>query len=163
MITQNDLYDIEHALINIRSDIKSVFNVDIFCKIIKVLEYNGLNYEDNQIRRALASISGLDQEKWGYINFNYFYIYRNFLKDKKIYALLVKLCKESICILECTNFARAYDLIDSYHCLPSILVYNNFSIPKSFWKNYIKPYRNKWDKTFLIAEQKALTKRNWIL
>ena len=38
MITQNDLYDIEYALINIRSDIKSVFNVDVFGKIIKVLE-----------------------------------------------------------------------------------------------------------------------------
>lgn len=163
MITQNDLYDIEYALINIRSDIKSVFNVDVFGKIIKVLECNSLNYEDNQIRKALASINGLDQENWAYINFNNFYVNRNFLKDEKIYALIVKLCRESICILKCANFVRAYDLIDSYHCLPSILAYNNFNIPKSFWRNYIKPYRNKWDKTFLITEQKALTKRNWIL
>lgn len=112
-------------------------------------------YEDNQVRKALADVQGLDQERWYYIFHNNVYVNHRFLKSKYAYELLIKLCEESINFLKTKDFERAYDLIDCYHCLPDIIADNNFCIPKSYWKTYIRSYRDKWDKTFLVVEQKS--------
>lgn len=154
MISQNDLYDITSALVAIRNDIRNKFNFEILSKIIQVLRYTEKEYEDNQVRKALADVQGLDQERWYYIYHNNVYVNRRFLKNKYAYEILIKLCEESIYALKNQNFERAYDLIDCYHCLPDIMADNHFRIPKNYWKTYIKPYRDKWDKTFLVAEQK---------
>lgn len=155
MISQNDLYDITSALVAIRNDIQYRFNSEILSKIIQVLRYAEKEYEDNQVRKALADVQGLDQERWYYIYHNNVYVNRRFLKNKYAYEILIKLCEESIYALKTQNFERAYDLIDCYHCLPDIMADNHFRIPKNYWKTYIKPYRDKWDKTFLVVEQKS--------
>ena len=154
MISQNDLYDITYALVTIRNDIKYKFNSEILSKIIQVLRYDAKEYEDNQVRKALAEVQGLDQERWYYVYHNNVYVNHHFIQNKYVYELLIKLCQESINILETENFDRAYDLMDCYHCLPDIMADSNFCISKSYWKTYIKSYRNKWDKTFLVVEQK---------
>ncbi len=156
MISQNDLYDITFAYITIRNDIQYKLNSEILSKIIRVLRYDDKKYEDNQVRKALADLKGLDQEKWYYVYHNNIYINHQFLKNRYIYELLIKLCEESIYTLKTQNFEKAYDLLDCYHCLPDIIANNHFRIPKKYWKTYIKPYRDKWDKTFLTLEQKKL-------
>lgn len=82
------------------------------------------------------------------------YVNHLFLTNRYIYELLIKMCQESICTLETQEFERANDLIDCYHCLPIIIAENHLCIPKSYWKTYIRPYRDKWDKSFLVKEQK---------
>lgn len=148
MISQNDLYDMTFALSTIRNNISDETNKTILNKIVCVLNDNN-NFEDNQIRKAISSIKELNSEKWSIVYHNNTYVKHQFLKDKEINDLLIKLCKELIRILETKNFERAYDLSDSFHCLPNIIADNNFRIPKSFWKTYIKDYSNKWDKCFL--------------
>lgn len=155
MISQNDLSDITYALVAMRNDIQYRFNSEILSKIIQVLRSSEKEYDDNQVRKALANVQGLDQKRWYYIYHNNVYVNRRFLKNKYAYEILIKLCEESIHALKTRNFEKAYDLIDSYHCLPDIMANNNFLIPKSYWKTYIKPYRDKWDKTFLVVEQKS--------
>ncbi|HBL83843.1 MAG: hypothetical protein A2Y17_08115 [Clostridiales bacterium GWF2_38_85] len=49
---------------------------------------------------------------------------------------------------------EAVDLVDSIHCLPDIIAKQRMSITDSYWISHIKPYRNKWDKSFLVQEQK---------
>ena len=154
MISQNDLYDIAFALISIRNDIKYNSNTEVLSQIIRVLEYKEKEYEDNQVRKALSSIEGLDKERWFYVYHNNVYVNHLFLTNRYIYELLIKMCQESICTLETQEFERANDLIDCYHCLPIIIAENHLCIPKSYWKTYIRPYRDKWDKSFLVKEQK---------
>ncbi len=164
MISQNDLYDITFALVAIRNDIQYRFNSEILSKIIQVLRYTQKEFEDNQVRKALADVQGLDQERWYYIYHNNVYVNHRFLTNKYAYEILIKLCEESINILKTKNFERVYDLIDCYHCLPDIMADHHFCIPKNYWKTYIKPYRDKWDKSFLVVEQKIIngTETNYL-
>jgi len=69
---------------------------------------------------------------------------------------MIKICDELVSVLQLKNFDLAYDLADAIHCLPNIIAENNFTIPKSYWKSHVQYYRNKWDKDFLINEQKAI-------
>lgn len=157
MISQNELYDISVALTAIRNNIKEDVNKEVLYKIISVLNSKSETFKDNQIRRAIASINNLDQERWYYVYHNNVYANYKILRNKYIYKLLIKLCYELKCLVESNNFEKAYDLADCFHCLPNIIADNNFTIPKYFWKIYVKPYRDKWDKSFLVTDQKFLT------
>lgn len=152
MITKNDLYDISFVLILIRDNIREELNTKILCKIIDVLQTE-ITTEDNQIRKAISAIEGLDSEHWYFVFYKNVYVNHQFLKNEKIYALLVKLLQTLINEINQENFDKAYDMIDCFHCLPEIIADNNLSIPKSFWKTFVKSYRNKWDNTFLKNEQ----------
>ena len=84
MISQNDLYDISFALVTIRNDIKNTLNNVILSKIIQVLACDEREFEDNQVRKALASIPGLDQARWRYVYHNNAHVNHRFLK-KQVY------------------------------------------------------------------------------
>lgn len=155
MINKNDLYDITFALIVIRNNITEQLNSQILVQMIKVLE-NKNNTEDNQIRKAISSIGELDREYWFFAYHNNVYVNHQMLNKADIYALLIKLFQSLICELNKKSFDKAYDLADSFHCLPQIIADNNFTIPKSFWKTFIKDYRSKWDNDFLRDEQRRL-------
>ena len=156
MIYQHDLYDIAKAFMHIRYNIQENSNIEILYAIISVLNKDQENSEDNQIRKALRLLKGLDSERWYYIFFDNVYTHHYLLKNKNIYKLFEKLCKETIALLEQNDYERAYDLVDAYHCLPEIIANNNFTIPKSFWKTFVKDYRSKWDNDFLRDEQRML-------
>jgi len=157
MINKNDLYDIAFALIIIRNNITEKSNPKILSQMIKVLEEKN-NTEDNQIRKAISSIDGLDREYWFFAYHNNVYVNHQMLNKADIYALLVKLFQSLFCELNKKEFEKAYDLADSFHCLPEIIADNNFTIPKSFWETFVKDYRSKWDNDFLRAEQRILNK-----
>ena len=158
MITKNDLYDISFVFISIRIDIKNKYNSEVLSKIISVLKENNFVF-DNQIRKAISGINGLNMEQWSPMFHENIYVNHQFLKNTCIYNLLTSLCVEIKYLLEHSDFERAYDLIDAIHCLPNIIADNHFHIPKPFWKTYIKPYRKKWDKTFLLKQEATIRRR----
>ena len=153
MIYKNDLYDITFALIIIRNNITERSNPQILSQIIKVLEKEN-NTEDNQVRKAISCIDGLNREYWFFAYHNNVYVTHQILNKADIYSLLIKLFQSLICELNKKEFDKAYDLVDSFHCLPEIIADNNFTIPKSFWKTFVKDYRDKWDDNFLRDEQR---------
>ena len=155
MINKNDLYDISFALVLIRNNITERSNPQVLAQMIKVIEDKN-NTEENQIRKAVSSIDGLDRERWFFAYHNNVYVNHQVLKKADIYDLLVKLFRILIDELNKKEFDRAYDLADSFHCLPEIIADNNFTIPKSFWKTFVKEYRSKWDKDFLRDEQRLI-------
>lgn len=152
MINKNDLYDLSFVLIAIRNDIREESNTKILRQIITVLETENTT-EDNQIRKAISSIEGLDNERWFFAFHNNVYVNHQLLKNENTYALLVKLLQSLNDVLCQEEFDKAYDLVDCFHCLPEIIADNKLSIPKSFWKTFVKSYRNKWDNAFLKIEQ----------
>lgn len=154
MICQYDLYDIAYALSLLRNDIKNELNCEIILQIEKVLTEGNETFEENQIRKALAKIINLDKKKWYFVYYNNVYVIHKFLKNKYIYELLKKFCNELILTLRNGNFDKAYELSDCFHCLPIIISDNNFEVPREYWKTYVNPFRKKWDKSFLLQEQK---------
>lgn len=134
MINKYDLYDITYALIIIRNSIREKINLNIISQIIKVLETEN-NTEDNQIRKAISSIDGLDRELWYFTYHNNVYVNRQMLKNADVYFLLIKLFKSLFRELNKGEFNKAYDLADSFHCLPEIIANNGFKIPKIILEN----------------------------
>ena len=154
MISKNDLYDISAAFVVIRSKIRYELNGVILSEIIQVLKLGSQALEDNQIRKAIASIENLDQERWYFVYHNNLYVNRWLLKNEQIYQLLIKVCDTLKQLLEEKKYERAYDLVDTIHCLPDIIAENHFLVTKSYWKTYVESYRKKWDKLFLKREEK---------
>lgn len=167
MITQNDLYDITFSLMIIRYRISEENNIRALFQIIKVLEspitkkdHNAEDewIEDNQIRKAISTIEGLDSEFWSFAFHNNVYTNQQVLKNPHIYDLLISVLRELLHQLQNGDFKKAFDLADNVHCLPELIADNNFKVPKKFWKIFVKNYRKKWDKKFLRKEQKKQRK-----
>lgn len=154
MIDRYDLYDMSFALVMIRYDIRSETNIPVLARMIGVLEAKEA-VGDNQIRRVLSSIAGLDRERWFFVYHNNVYVNCRMLERKSIYDLLIKSFRELERALHGGEFDRADALADALHCLPEMIADNDFRVPKTFWKVHIKSYRDEWDGDFLRAEQKA--------
>ena len=151
MIDRYDLYDMTAVLVNLRSDIANPQNVLIISKVIEALNtYEP--YEECVIRKKLATIDKLDNNRWYFVFHNNVYVNHQILKIDYVYELLIYIHTELLRIIKSGEFDRAYDLADAIHSLPTILADNNFIIPKSFWYNYIHPYRHKWDRSFLKSK-----------
>lgn len=157
MIGNNDLHDISAALKIIREDIKNDNNIIILQSIMNVLSIRN-QYEANQIRASISRVKGLDIEKWYFVNHMNLYTYDAIIKDDQAILLLKKICEKIIEMLELCEFDKAYDFVDTVHCLPDILAENHCAIPKSFWKNNMHNFRNKWDKNLFKSEQRLLHK-----
>lgn len=153
MINKYDLYDMSFALIKIRGRIQEKSNTLIISQMIKVLGEKS-NTDDNQIRKAISSVSELDCEYWEFAYHNNAYVTHYTMNKPAINDLLIKLLENLLYLLNNKDFEMAYDLVDSVHCLPEIIADNNMTIPKSFWKIFIKDYQNRWDKDFLKFEKK---------
>ena len=68
--------------------------------------------------------------------------------------MLNKVLNDVVELLKLNAFEQAYDLIDAFHCLPSIFIAHRFDIPENYWKIYVEPYSIRWDPTFLILVKK---------
>ncbi len=156
MINQYDLYDMTYAFICVRNNINYELNFEIISKIESTLRRQDEGVEDNQIRKAVSEVNGLDRDVWDYVYHKNTYVNQRYLRNRELYDLFVKLCVAFKNALYDHNTDMAYDLIDCFHCLPDILVNNNFVIPKSYWKTYVMPFRDKWDKSFLKHEENLL-------
>ncbi|MBR6935184.1 MAG: hypothetical protein IKH41_06815 [Clostridia bacterium] len=146
MIFKNDLYDIGFALSIIRNTISEKNNSIIVSKIISVLESE--KTDDNQIRKAISSIEGINNELWNFAFHNNVYVVHQLVKNISLYSLLIKVMKDLESQLLNEEYEKAYDLLDCFHCLPTIIADNNLIIPKSFWNTNVRIYREKWDSNF---------------
>ncbi|MBS5843405.1 MAG: hypothetical protein KIC77_07975 [Clostridiales bacterium] len=154
MISDYDLLDLSAIFVLMRYDISNENNIIILTKVIDVLSKGDTYYIDNQIRIALASLSYLDKEAWEFVYHNNVYVTYRFLENKIIYSILVQSCIAVKEALANDELEKAYDLFDCIHCLPEIIADNKLKIPKNYWKTHVSIYRKKWDKMFLINEEK---------
>lgn len=158
MITGFDLLDLSAVFKLLRFDITDNNGSLILDKVIDVLEAEDADFNDNQIRTALASIPGLDKEKWGFVYHNNVYVTQRLLKNKAIYTILIKSCRMLKAAIEHGELCKANDLVDCIHCLPEIIVDNQLHITKSYWKTHVSIFRKKWDMSFLQSEEKEYLK-----
>lgn len=154
MITDFELLDLSAVFKLLRFDSAEKDSVLILDKVISVLNEDSSLFEDNQIRIALASIPGLNKEKWGFVYHNNIYVTHRLLKNKAIYSILIKSCMLLKAAFTQDELDKANDLLDCIHCLPEIIVDNQLHITKSYWKTYVSIYRKKWDMSFLQDEEK---------
>ena len=137
MITDFELLDLSAVFKLLRFNTTEKNSVLILDKVIGVLEAEDADFEDNQIRMALASIQGLDKEKWCFVYHNNLYVTHRLLKNKAIYSILIKSCRMLKAAFEQGKVDKANDLVDCIHCLPEIIVDNQLHITKSYWKTNV--------------------------
>lgn len=58
--------------------------------------------------------------------------------------------------LKTNNYEKSYDLVDTIHCLPEMLLNDKKWNPKGYWESFVIPYRLKWDKDFLTSIEKDI-------
>lgn len=161
MLSVYDLYDLHAILVRIRFSPEDAVNYDIMLKVIDVLTDNHNNFDNcdsNQFRFAIQSIKRLEKNDlydFAYVENKYSYFPLPPLKDERIYAVLIRSCKELLFAIEKNEKEQVLDLSDCLHNLPVFIVENKFTIPKHFWKKEIKHYRKKWNNRFLVAEQQT--------
>lgn len=161
MLNVYELYDLHMILVAIRSYPDASINNDVVSNVVVVLSNRIESDETNQFRKALQSVKSIEKNlifEFVFTENKYSYFPLPFLKDERIYAVLLAAFEELIVVLNERNLKKIVDLADCLHNLPIILVENNYTIPKSFWKTSAKYYRNKWNNDFLRVEQKALKK-----
>lgn len=157
MICIYDLYDLHAIFTAVRASPLSKINADVISKCIGVLKDRRINNEINQFRTALRTIDLSDtQGLYGFalVENKYCYFPLPFLKDEKIYLLLIKACEYLLKAINENGEDEIYDLADCLHNLPIIIADNKYSIPDRYWKNEVRHYRSKWKKDFLTEEQK---------
>ena len=156
LILDQDLYDISACLVCIRNEPANPINEAVVDKILHVLrqgiDSNTLAF--NQVRIAVSKISNLDKEKWFFVFHENVYVHFAILKDRSIYNLLIKVLMRLKQVISEGNEEKIDNLADCIHCLPDIIAENNFRITKSYWSSHVQYYRKKWDKDFLLQEQK---------
>lgn len=156
MLSVYDLYDLHAVFVNIRFSPSNEMNKEVVLKVIDVLKNRDCD-DFNQFRKALCPIyASYRDELYAFtsVENKYTYIPQPFLKDEKIYTVLIKACEHLLTAICEENEKKIYDLADCLHNLPIIIAKNHNSIPKRYWKNEIGYFRKKWDKNFLIDEQK---------
>ncbi len=159
MLNFYELYDLHSIFVGIRSSPNNAINNEVLLSVINVFKNRHNNHEPNQFRLALQPISALDIEdlyNFSLVENKYVYFPLPFLKNEKIYLVLIKACEQLLETVNEKNTEKIYDLADCLHNLPIFITENKYTIPKKYWKNEVKYYRKKWDKTFLIEEQKSL-------
>lgn len=139
MICQNELFDISFSLSLIRGDIENDCNIAVVDSIIALLKENDI--KNNDVRRALGSVSGLS-ELWEFVKRENYYVRTVVLdidSERLVYYLeyLRQLLNEGA-------FAQGYDFADALHVLPDIMAMHEGKIPKSFYSVYLKKYNKKW-------------------
>lgn len=80
----------------------------------------------------------------------------NIQQIEKYTALISEICEVGCKLYDVSEYDQLSDLIDLLHGLPEALLLKEVWYPKSFWKTYFNPYRKKWDKHFMKAEQKVI-------
>ena len=157
MLSIYDLYDLHAIFVRIRFSPENAINYDIIQKVTDVLKNNRENSDANQFRIAVRSVSGLEKNKlydFIYTENKYIYYPLSPLSDESICAVLISCCEELLRVISEKNTEHISAIADCLHNLPIFIAENNLTIPKNFWKYEVTLYRKKWNKNFLLAEQK---------
>lgn len=158
LICDQDLYDISACLVSIRNEPSDPLNEAVVDQILHVLRIENDSFVFNSIRSAVSSIANLNKEKWYFVFHENVYVHYAILKDANIYNILIKALSELKQVIAEGKRDRIDNLADCLHCLPDIIAENHFTINKNYWKSHVQYYRKKWDKGFLLQEQKNYLK-----
>ena len=159
MLSVYDLYDLSGIFKNIRAFPEYPLNEKVLESAIFVLKAGQQKYRFNQFRSAISSIPDIDKDVYGFAFVeNYYTHFPSLLRDKDICLFLQVACNYLLQAINTHNTEKIVDLADCLHSLPVDIAENRFHVPKYFWKTVVKPYREKWDKNFLLYEQKNMRK-----
>ncbi len=150
MLSIYDLYDLSAIFKNIRSFPNYDRNREVIAQVVDVLSNRCNNYEDNIFRHALRLITNLDQDIYFFVyTENYYVFYPRYLKQGMAFSTLLKTCQYLLKTIEQGNINMTQDLADCLHNLPIYIANNNMVIPKAYWRQEVKWFRQKWDPLFL--------------
>ena len=155
MLSVFDLYDLYAVFVNIRLQPDFPLNAGIVDAVLDVLENRNESGVTNAFRAALRSVGDLGEAyRFVQVDNVYPFVPRLF-KNPVYYDLLSVACQELLNAIKSGNAERVADFADALHNLPIMLTDLDLKkIPKWFWKCDLKPYRDKWDKTFLRVFEK---------
>ncbi len=137
MLNFYELYDLHSIFVGIRSSPSNAINNEVLLCVINVLKNRHNNHEQNQFRVALQPISTRDTEElynFSLVENKYCYFPLSFLKNEKIYLVLIKVCEKLLEAVNEKNTEKIYDLADCLHNLPIFITENKYTIPKKYWK-----------------------------
>ena len=160
MLCYYEMHDLHYIFCGIRAFPGDPINREILAAVMVVLRnwYKCNDY--NQFRTAIQSIPKYEERYGMAKNLNvYSYFPLSFIKDERIYLLLLKVCEQLMDAINEQNEEKVYDLADCIHNLPIYICDNKYAIPNDFWKNEVRSYRHKWEKSFLVIEQKMFQAR----
>ena len=158
MIINTELHDLAYSIKLFRSNIKFSENIELIRKIIKAINNEANAYQPNNIRKSLAEIEELADERWQFVRVeNIYTLPCEIIKTPNINKFLSAILSDLLKQLENKNYEQAYDLADVAHAIPEILAEYNGKLTNSYWKNCIEPYRKKWGCNFLEEFQKDFT------
>ena len=156
----------QRIFIFIRSHIRSPHNISLleeiskYCLVLK----DGREIEYEAFKEEIIRIVEDDVESKEFLEnalkIDYISVATDNLSEIISYLSVLSEAILEICsLLRDESFDRAFDLVDAIHCLPEAIMCKKQWNSKLFWKIYIKPYREKWDKSFLSLLEKELAKR----
>jgi hypothetical protein len=159
MVTAYDLYDLHIIFAMIRFAPEYGLNNEIMIKVINVLERKHDSIAGgNQFRKILRSIPELNKETFKFAFVDNLYVYYPLpsmtLRNEYIYEVLTESCKSLLAAIEEKNIDKTRALAECLHNLPTDIVENKHTIPKTFWKREVKYYRDMWDRDFLKINEK---------
>ncbi|HOJ76901.1 MAG TPA: hypothetical protein PLZ08_01490 [Bacillota bacterium] len=132
-------------------------------KILKIAN----QYIDSYLIEGTIDYKSFKRETYSYCNFesenlipgsSFKSLSAERIKEIESYLKIIKTAiVEIVDCLEQKNYERTHDLTDAIHALPDALLHKKWN-PRSYWKIYIKPYRRRWNKAFLVLEEQELLK-----
>ncbi len=164
MFSVFDLHDISAVFTIIRGNIKYQENAIVLKQILEVFANRSQCHSHNQIRASLKKVENLDNSLYFFVKTLNVYSYTpGFLKDERIYRVLVVAIKELLQLIENKQWRQAVDLADCLHNLPIDIADNKFLFPEKFWINEAAYYRKLWNPCFLKNEETLLGYRTELL
>lgn len=159
MLSIYDLYDLSAVYTIIRQYPEYELNTAVLEKILEVFSQRGNCHNFNQIRTSLSSIPNIDTDIFDFICVkNIYTYYPSLLKDESIYLVLIKSTELLLNFINERNLLMIIELADCLHNLPSYIANNNLQIPSKYWRSEILTFRKKWDKRFLLREERKVKK-----
>ncbi len=149
MLTTYDLYDLS-AVYKVIQDIpKNPQNVSVMEAVLYVIQNRRLSPEDNVFRRKLQTITNLPAE-FNFTQTINVYVHTPYIcEEEEVYRLLEAITQYFLQALRIGDAALVKALAECLYNLPIDIAKSHGVVPKTFWRNEVKQFRNEWDKTFL--------------
>lgn len=158
------LESLHRIFILVRFKINQQYSIGIMENIQKILDKNILDYEI--LKKKILNMKGLDEYSRDYLDNALNTIKERYTDNYEEINKYTPVIKEAVVaivnFLKERQIERAYDLIDAIHCLPVMLLDKKGWRPNGFWRHYINPYRAKWDKYFLVDQEKKIRKKRFL-
>ena len=154
IVTVYELYDIYAVIVYIRAYPNDTKNTEIAKAVKSLLDEPKGDYGSlNEVRRAVASIDGVDREHYAWAFTENVYMYMPpIIKDELPYRVLSEGFAEIVSAIESGDGERIYRAADAMHNVPIIFTQYNIKEAKKQIKREISFYRREYNEEFLKDE-----------